>query len=238
MAARANSKASDWLQIVILALFFTSALLAMAALVFYLLIPSRVSASEGQTRDFQKLITDFRGQDYKSARDNFLQLRQQSSGVNIKEILNAQLLDIQPSLFPFTNEKKLGGSTTAYRQEMRFQGVNLQSVIDFVARVRQAHRGIHVADVRLERKARSSGSEGKDWNAHLEFVLFQNDEVMRNLAPAASPAKTTTGEARPAPAPASALAAPTPELSEEKLEPSAEAPATGSTAEDAAAKKP
>jgi hypothetical protein len=201
---RSAKKSAELIQIVILTLFITSGFLAIASFVFYLMVPSQEAKAEEQENDLDTLVKQFRSAEFKSARQNFEHLLRQAGEAGegkFRELLSDNLLDLEDNIdsFPAMQERRIG-KTTAYTQPLKLREVELQSLFNYLARVRQSHRGVHAGNINLNRKrgrSRNAPADAGDWNADLIFYLHQNEEVLKKYARGKTPAKA---QAKPEPA--------------------------------------
>lgn len=204
MAAKSSKKSGDLLQIVILTLFMVSGMLALSSLVFYMLIPGRREVAEQQIRDIKTLVALFNSSELKNTRDSFEQFRREAGNVDFRDLLSQNLLDLKPTQFPKTIEKTVG-KTTAKSQTLKIQNADLQSLLNYVARVRQAHRGVYAGSINLTRR-RIGGQDDdgvSDWNADFTFYLYQNEEVLKKFLKKEGPAVPTEAAGQPVSAPTS-----------------------------------
>ena len=174
-----SSSSGELIQIVILTLFITSGFLGVASLIFGLMIPSRRSDADAQARDLNNLIKTFRDPQVLNVRDSFEQFRREIGGLGIRDVIRVSLGGLKNNVehFPITNIKPIG-NTVAYTQKLKIKDAKLQPVFDFLARVRQKHRGVHAGDINLTRGRGRGAAKASDlWNVDLTFYLYQNKEI-------------------------------------------------------------
>lgn len=180
-----SSSSGELIQIVILTLFITSGFLGVASLIFGLMIPNRQNGAEAQARDLDNLIKMLKDPQVRKVRDSFEQFRREIGGKSIRDVIRLSLGGLKNNVehFPITNIKRTG-NTVAYTQKLKIKDAKLQPVFDFLARVRQKHRGVHAGDINLTRgRGRSAANASDLWNVDLTFYLFQNEEIQKLYVP-------------------------------------------------------
>lgn len=182
MAFKVVKRGSEFSQIVILTLFITSGFLAVACLVFSMLIPSRKAAAENQTNDLKKLLGMFRNEQsdgLKAKRARLKQFMQQGGGEfkDLRTVVetNMQDLTLSFSKFPGLQQKPVAkANAMEYSQSIKFKDANMQDVLFLVSRVGNARPGAGASKMSFKP---SRGEKKDKWNVDLEFRLFENEKV-------------------------------------------------------------
>ena len=167
----ANSKQSskeEYLQIAILAGFFTAGgfLLVTLALVFYL-TPNKADDAKRLAANYDKLAKLLEDRDFQILRQTAENSERADSDRGLRDIISEAMTayGLEFSDFPAATNKQ---GTVA--QKLTLQAAGMSSIFKFVASVKDQKRSIDVLSFNLRPASRSQKDEGADsWLVTVEF---------------------------------------------------------------------
>ncbi|MBI4586041.1 MAG: hypothetical protein HY717_18690 [Planctomycetes bacterium] len=188
-AARGSKKASEILQIILLSLFMTSGFFALFSLVLLAILPGKKESIRTQANDLTELIKqlDDKGE-LRKTRDQVNEFKKAGTEVNLRSIVDSNLDPLVWTTFPEMQPRPLKGKTIEFSQNIKLKEADLQSLLNFIGRVKHAQSSIRVGSMNFSRNRRASTKDA--WDATLTFYYYRNEEVLKQLG--TKPAEKTS----------------------------------------------
>jgi hypothetical protein len=175
--ARDTGKSAEWLQISILAGFFTAGGFAVVtiALVFFL-NPGKASETVTEARAYEEIKKLLSQEDMKLLRQEDRRLKEDKGSEKdlrtiISDAMTAEQLTF--SSFPSATSKPPQGGVVEVEQKLVLKPAPLSPILQFIAKVKEAKKSIEVANLTIKNEKRK-GQEGEDtWQATVDFVDYE-----------------------------------------------------------------
>ncbi len=179
--ARGGKKTSEFLQITLLSLFMTGGFFALFSLVLLFIIPGKKDAIRAQANDLTELIKllDEKGE-LRKTRDQANEFKKAGTEVNLRNIVDSNLDPLGWSNFPEMNPRPLKGKTIEFSQNIKLKEADLQSLLNFIGRVKHAQNSIRVGSMNFSRNRRATTKDA--WDATMTFFYYRNEEVLKQLS--------------------------------------------------------
>jgi hypothetical protein len=205
MATKSVKRGSELTQVLIMTLFITSGFLALACLVFAMLIPSRRADAKKQEVDLNNLVKMFRDDKPDGLRRKRDRLKafqgQGDQDKDLRGVVEANrtgLGDLNWSVFKAMESKpEPKAKATKYTQPIEFKNSSMQDAFFLIARVRKARPGARASKMSF----RPSRSNPGKWDIKLEFQLYENEEVKKRMRERAKRMAKLKEKAKPPPRP-------------------------------------
>jgi hypothetical protein len=172
MPREAESKTGEFLQIIIMACFFTAALFAIVTLAFVLKVnPDKQAEAENQAKEYEELKKLLGDSQMKLLRQ---QAKKSEEGDKTKDLRQIILDDMAAHGLEYSSMPQPGTKTKAGLTEMTqsivLKPASLVKILMFIADVKEAKKSISVATVMCKPETRQESSDS--WSATIEFVDY------------------------------------------------------------------
>ena len=170
------SSVSEWLQIAILAGFFTAGGFALVALVLLLFLNPRkeVEANTFQG-DYTRLVKLLESKDMKILRQTAKTSEGEEGAKDLREIVQDAMILYALGFKDFgrPTERPLQGMVEI-TQKIVLNPAPLRSIVQFVTEVEESKKTINVASVQFRKESRGrTENERQQWQATVEFVDYE-----------------------------------------------------------------
>ena len=186
--ATSAKKSGDTIQIMILTLFMCTGFFLIVTIVLSFMIPGREAEVNAQIDDLESLRTAFNPKGELTrlrAQVNFLKEQAAEEGRrDLRGIVDGVLksIGLEPKTFPQTDFRpvKGGSKTTEHTQTVDFDRVEVQQLLNFVARVKSERNTIRLHSMTMIRK-RGPAAEEAVWGSKVVFKYFENEEFAKQV---------------------------------------------------------
>ena len=176
-----ESRSGEWMQILVLAGFFTAAGFALVAGVLnYFLTPGVAEQAAIEAKNYQRMTELLNSKEMKALRYAAKNSSGAEGSKDVQQIIQESVTAyaISYSSFPRMVEKDIGPTTVEAMQKIVLNPAPLSSILSFVVRVVESNKSIRVNTFNIRPESRSRGARATEgtkpnWIATIEFVEYR-----------------------------------------------------------------